>query len=336
MPDYKDINKQEFGHNLVIERMLKGMSQRELAEKVGIHFQELYRYEKGIRMPRDAVLNKIAEVLDVDPYSLKYGYPYEGYMPPFYSEPIGKSFGKKYTLEHIYNTNRNVSIDSISEKLQKLSDEDLRVIDEMAAYLYLDSHPEEYEKIVQKREKSFEKDTKALKADKKGTEIIDKTHDLYHDDLYKLFPEKYDEFLEAKKSSRQIDSEIWKYVNENHPDLIDKLYENDKIVDIVRRIIDLHEDDDYPTPREKYRAAKYVHNKIVPELYKRLLEDEAKNGRTATPRCDYEETREEHDNKMIREKKLKLFREEYFDELYERGVKNAEKRAAAAGKEKTE
>lgn len=52
--------------NLKIMRIRRGMTQVELAQKVGISQNALSFYEVGNRSPRMDVLYKLAEVLDCD------------------------------------------------------------------------------------------------------------------------------------------------------------------------------------------------------------------------------------------------------------------------------
>lgn len=52
--------------NLKIMRIRRGMTQVELAQKVGISQNALSFYEVGRRSPRMDVLYKLAEILDCD------------------------------------------------------------------------------------------------------------------------------------------------------------------------------------------------------------------------------------------------------------------------------
>ena len=52
--------------NLKIMRIRRGMTQRELAEKVGIEFHAISAYEKGWRFPRRDILARLAETLECD------------------------------------------------------------------------------------------------------------------------------------------------------------------------------------------------------------------------------------------------------------------------------
>jgi len=52
--------------NLKIMRIRKGMTQQELAKKVGISQNALSLYEVGGRFPRRGILDKLAEILECD------------------------------------------------------------------------------------------------------------------------------------------------------------------------------------------------------------------------------------------------------------------------------
>lgn len=52
--------------NLKIMRIRKGMTQTELANKVGVSQNSLSLYETGLRFPRRMILEKLAEILECD------------------------------------------------------------------------------------------------------------------------------------------------------------------------------------------------------------------------------------------------------------------------------
>ncbi len=52
--------------NLKIMRIRKGMTQTELANKVGVSQNALSLYETGLRFPRRMILEKLAEILECD------------------------------------------------------------------------------------------------------------------------------------------------------------------------------------------------------------------------------------------------------------------------------
>lgn len=55
-----------FGKRLALARAKKNLTQRELAEHVGITWSQVSRYEAGKSRPRLAALLKLARALDVD------------------------------------------------------------------------------------------------------------------------------------------------------------------------------------------------------------------------------------------------------------------------------
>ena len=56
----------EMGRRIRLRRQEKGISQRELAGHLGLTFQQLQKYEKGINRVGAARLQQIAEMLGVD------------------------------------------------------------------------------------------------------------------------------------------------------------------------------------------------------------------------------------------------------------------------------
>ena len=62
-PDPVDI---EVGHRIRIERLARGLSQTALANKLGVTFQQVQKYEKGVNRVGAGRLTKIAEVLGIE------------------------------------------------------------------------------------------------------------------------------------------------------------------------------------------------------------------------------------------------------------------------------
>lgn len=56
-----------FGDKLKEERKKKGMSQKELGQKLGVSQAMIAQYEKGDRAPKIETINKIAQALDINP-----------------------------------------------------------------------------------------------------------------------------------------------------------------------------------------------------------------------------------------------------------------------------
>src|SRR3954464_13878929 len=61
-PDPVDI---EVGHRIRIERLARGLSQTALANQLGVTFQQVQKYEKGVNRVGAGRLTKIAKVLGV-------------------------------------------------------------------------------------------------------------------------------------------------------------------------------------------------------------------------------------------------------------------------------
>ena len=62
-PDPVDI---EVGHRIRIERLARGLSQTALANQLGVTFQQVQKYEKGVNRVGAGRLTKIAEVMGID------------------------------------------------------------------------------------------------------------------------------------------------------------------------------------------------------------------------------------------------------------------------------
>jgi transcriptional regulator with XRE-family HTH domain len=61
-PDLIDV---EVGQRIRIQRLAAGLSQTELAERIGVTFQQVQKYEKGMNRVGAGRLTKIARVLNV-------------------------------------------------------------------------------------------------------------------------------------------------------------------------------------------------------------------------------------------------------------------------------
>ena len=61
------------GHNIQVIRKLKGLTQQELSEQIGINLQSLSKIERGINYPTFDTLQKLTEILDVTPNELLAG-----------------------------------------------------------------------------------------------------------------------------------------------------------------------------------------------------------------------------------------------------------------------
>jgi transcriptional regulator with XRE-family HTH domain len=76
-PDLIDV---EVGQRIRIQRLAAGLSQSELAERIGVTFQQVQKYEKGMNRVGAGRLTKIARVLNV---------------------PVGSFFDGRDTIEQV-------------------------------------------------------------------------------------------------------------------------------------------------------------------------------------------------------------------------------------------
>lgn len=66
MKDGKEFKYNSQAEAIKNARIAAGLSQEQAAEKVGIKVQSWQKYEYGQRMPKDDMLERIAQVLGVD------------------------------------------------------------------------------------------------------------------------------------------------------------------------------------------------------------------------------------------------------------------------------
>ena len=65
--------EERFGANLRRQRLAKGLSQEQLAEKTGVHPSEVSRLERAVRDPRLSTILKLARGLGVSAAKLVAG-----------------------------------------------------------------------------------------------------------------------------------------------------------------------------------------------------------------------------------------------------------------------
>ena len=65
MPNDKSQYQIEFGERLKKLRRQKSLSQQQVADKLGMHFTNISRYERGLASTNTETLRKLAEILSV-------------------------------------------------------------------------------------------------------------------------------------------------------------------------------------------------------------------------------------------------------------------------------
>ena len=106
--------RKEFGARLKALRKQKNWSQKELAAKVAIRFQQLNKYESGLNVPPADMLVKLAHTLDVSVDYLLTGNPMED--SPLASSRLFKRF---QVLEHLNQDDQDTVIKIIDAMIAK-------------------------------------------------------------------------------------------------------------------------------------------------------------------------------------------------------------------------
>lgn len=106
--------RKEFGARLKTLRKQKAWSQKELAAKVGIRFQQLNKYESGLNTPPAEMLVKLADTLAVSVDFLLTGNPVE-------DTPLASSrlFRRFQVLEALGNDDQETVIKVIDAIIAK-------------------------------------------------------------------------------------------------------------------------------------------------------------------------------------------------------------------------
>lgn len=106
--------RKEFGARLKALRKQKNWSQKELAAKVDIRFQQLNKYESGLNVPPADMLLKLAHALDVTVDHLLTGNPVED--SPLASSRLFKRF---QVLERLNQDDQETVIKIIDAMIAK-------------------------------------------------------------------------------------------------------------------------------------------------------------------------------------------------------------------------
>jgi len=106
--------RKEFGVRLKALRKQKNWSQKELAAKVVIRFQQLNKYESGLNVPPADMLIKLAHALDVSVDYLLTG-------NPMVDSPLASSrlFKRFQVLEHLNQDDQDTVIKIIDAMIAK-------------------------------------------------------------------------------------------------------------------------------------------------------------------------------------------------------------------------
>jgi transcriptional regulator with XRE-family HTH domain len=68
-----EVDQVDFAHRLVRLRKERGLTQQNLADKVGVHLTQIFRYESGAALPTFDVLRSLAIALGVSSDELVFG-----------------------------------------------------------------------------------------------------------------------------------------------------------------------------------------------------------------------------------------------------------------------
>lgn len=64
------MNHNTLGLNIRFQRLGKGLTTKEMAEKIPCEETTFYRYEAGLREPKQEIVRKIADILEIEPSEL--------------------------------------------------------------------------------------------------------------------------------------------------------------------------------------------------------------------------------------------------------------------------
>lgn len=136
----------QFGKRLAHARAAKNMTQRELADVIGITWSQISRYEAGKAKPRLAILLKLAEALGTTPEAL--------------TGSDGDQAGREITLD--LSTEASEQIESIAEKEGITFDQAVQKVIAMGLKMKLDRNPDMLSQLEEDVPGAYEKLLKLL------------------------------------------------------------------------------------------------------------------------------------------------------------------------------
>lgn len=109
-----------FGERMKQIRKEKGLSQRELGEKIGVKQQTIAQYEALENAPKATSIERISEALGVSFHELLTGSPYSGFNYRLFAEIAGLSDKEGILLEHFDQLN-NIGQNKALEQIELLT-----------------------------------------------------------------------------------------------------------------------------------------------------------------------------------------------------------------------
>ena len=134
------MSKTEIGKRIRNIRILNGLSQSELGEKLGLTADRIQKYENGARNPKVSMIFRIANALDVNAATLYDPTPCDDLSTMFFFFEMEEKYGKKRKIgiKKVYSINneeyqpvsvktaRNEVTDAIETQIEKEEEEQRR------------------------------------------------------------------------------------------------------------------------------------------------------------------------------------------------------------------
>ena len=246
------LQKERFGRRLALARMKEGLTQKGLALLLGFKQSEIGFYETGTRMPRDAAIKAICDKLNIDFNWLKYG-----------DEPnvTFAEDGNKRELSITCFTDKLENDTEINEKIEKLSDDDKKIVSAVIDSLILERDTDAFERKIKDEIHEFNENKKKLYSRKKKarTKVNEFSVAEMIADLEELFPDIYQEFITGGLTITEADDKVQQLVYQKWPDVKQMIDENCK------------EGEEYILQNRKFAV-----EKVKPIIRKRLQAEKRK------------------------------------------------------------
>ena len=115
--------KVEFGSRLKTAREMQGLTQKELAKRIGCWQSQIVAWEDGTRKPRGNHIKELAKELKIDPIELFYG---KG--EAFYKTT---KYGRDITIHHLTNNSET----ALTSNYELLSNDEKHIVNELIEML---------------------------------------------------------------------------------------------------------------------------------------------------------------------------------------------------------
>lgn len=217
--DYKGQNRINVGRRIALARIKQGLTQKGLAGVTNKKQTEIALYENGKRLPKDDMIQLIADKLDMDSNWIRYGDSGEYYIER-------NDYVTEISYSHVTSDLLSKKDESKAKKLfDSLTNQDRALVCKIINALYLDEHKDELMEIIGNEENIFneQRASNLAKGEQKGKyRVIVKDFSpeefLYYTNL--LYNDLYNKYNSNEINFVELMEECLKRLTNDQPKLM--------------------------------------------------------------------------------------------------------------------